>query len=75
MKPIVDGLEDDYGDRMAFRRLNADKEGRDAFTAYALRGHPSFVIIDTAGKVLWKGVGEQPRVRLEEGVRQALRGG
>ncbi len=75
MKPIVDGLKEDYGDRMAFLRLDAENEGRDAFTAYALRGHPSFVIIDTEGKVLWKGVGEQPRNRLEKGVRQALKGG
>lgn len=75
MKPIVDGLEEDYGDRMAFLRLDAQNEGRDAFTAYALRGHPSFVIIDTSGKVLWKSVGEQPRSRLEMGVRQALGGG
>ena len=72
MKPIVDGLELDYRDRVSFRRLDAANDGRAAFTAFGLRGHPAFVIIDTAGEVLWKSVGEQPGKRLEAGIRQAL---
>jgi hypothetical protein len=72
MKPIVDGLELDYGDQVSFRWLDAESEGRAAFTAFGLRGHPAFVIIDTAGEVLWKSVGEQPGSRLEAGIRQVL---
>jgi hypothetical protein len=72
MTPVVDGLQADYGDWVAFTRLDAANEGRAAFAAYNLRGHPSYVIIDTAGKVLWKGVGKLPGDRLEEALRQAL---
>ena len=74
MKPVVDGLEVDYGERVLFVQLDAENAGRDAFAAYGLRGHPSFVIIDTTGKVLWKSIGEQPRGQLEEAVRQAFGG-
>jgi len=74
MKPVVDGLEVDYGERVVFMQLDAENAGRDAFVAYRLRGHPSFVIIDTAGKVLWQSIGEQPRSRLEQAIRGALGG-
>ena len=74
MKPVVDGLEVDYGERVLFVQLDAENAGRDAFVAFGLRGHPSFVIIDTTGKVLWKSIGEQPRGQLEEAVRQAFGG-
>jgi hypothetical protein len=68
----VDGLQENYGDRVAFKRLDAENEGRTAFSAYNLRGHPSYVIINTAGEVLWKSVGELPRERFEEAIRQVL---
>ena len=74
MQPVVNGLEGDYGDRVIFLQLDAENAGRDAFLAFGLRGHPSFVIIDTMGDVLWKSVGEQPRSQLEVGLQQALRG-
>ena len=72
VKPIVDGLQADYKDRVAFLRLDAAQDGREAFIAYGLRGHPSFVIIDNAGEVLWKSVGDQSRAPLETAVRQVL---
>jgi hypothetical protein len=59
-------------DRMAFLRLDAAHDGREAFIAYGLRGHPSFVIIDNVGDVLWKSVGDQSRSPLETAIRQAL---
>lgn len=74
MQPVVNGLEGDYGDRVIFLQLDAENAGRDAFLAFGLRGHPSFVIIDTTGQVLWKSVGEQPRSQLEVGLQQVLRG-
>ena len=75
MKPIDDGLEVEYGERLTVLRLNAQDKGRDAFVAYDLRGHPSFVIIDSTGRVLWKAVGQQSRSHLETAIHQALRGG
>ena len=70
--PIVDGLEADYGARMAFQRLNAAAEGQALFQRYKLRGHPAFVILDEQGNVLWRLVGQAPREALEQGIRQAL---
>jgi hypothetical protein len=75
MQPIVDGLGAQYADRVAFVRLDAENDGRESFLAYNLRGHPSFVMIDTDGNILWQAVGEQPGSRLEGVIRQALRGG
>ena len=74
MKPIVDGLQAEYGDRVAFLQLDAQNEGREAFTAFKLRGHPSYVIIDIHGQVLWQNVGPQPGGQLEAALQGALRG-
>ncbi len=74
MKPIVDGLQTDYGARVAFLQLDAQNEGREAFTAFKLRGHPSYVVIDADGQVLWQEVGVQPTDRLEAAIKGALRG-
>jgi hypothetical protein len=72
MMPIVDGLEEEYRQRMAFLRLDADNDGRDAFVAFSLRGHPSYVIIDTEGSVLWKSVGKLPLSELEGTIQRAI---
>jgi predicted DsbA family dithiol-disulfide isomerase len=62
MQPVVDGLVDEYNDHFEFRRLDANsQDGKEAFQAYGLRVHPSFVIIDPEGNQLWLSLGEQPR--------------
>jgi hypothetical protein len=59
MEPVVNGLEEDYRAQIEFRALNAaDPAGQRAFQAYALPGHPGYVLIDPGGEVLWKGFGE-----------------
>lgn len=72
MKPIVDRLEKEFKEQVAFLRLDAEHEGKAAFDSFGLRGHPSFVIIDTVGETLWQAVGEQPQDRLETAIGQAL---
>jgi hypothetical protein len=72
MKPIVDRLQVDYDGRVAFRWLDAASEGRAVFNAFALRVHPALVIIDTAGEVFWKNLGEQDRSPLKAALRQAM---
>ena len=62
MAPIVDGLEADYGDRVAFQRLNADEDdGRAAAQTYRVRGHPAIVVVNARGDVVWARLGVQPR--------------
>jgi hypothetical protein len=61
MKPIVDGLAETYGERVAFQRLDANRPaGRAALQFYGLRGHPAFVVLDRDGKMRWSGLGEVP---------------
>lgn len=74
MEPIVDGLEDDFGGQVEFRRIDADtREGQSALRAYGLRGHPSYVIVDPEGAVLWTGLGEQTRQVLTDQMDQVLK--
>ena len=61
MQPVVDGLEADYPDQVEFRRINASTvRGAEIFNAYNLFGHPSYILMDPSGQVLWQGTGEQP---------------
>ncbi len=67
MEPVVDGLETSYSEQVEFRRLNANSpEGQRAFRAFALPGHPSYVLVNPDGEVLWKGFGEQSATSLQD---------
>ena len=58
MQPIVDGLENKYQETVEFVRINASTtEGLETFNSYSLFGHPSYLILDDTGKVLWQSVG------------------
>jgi len=58
MAPIVDGLEADYGDQIAFQRLNVDADdGKAAARTFRVRGHPAIVVLDAGGSVVWSRVG------------------
>jgi thioredoxin-related protein len=72
MSPVVDGLAQDYGDRVAFQRLNAQQEGEKLFRQYGLRGHPAYVILDGKGQAVWQKIGEVSRQELEDAFRRVL---
>ncbi|MCO6453064.1 MAG: thioredoxin family protein [Caldilineales bacterium] len=73
MKPIVDGLESDYGDRIVFERLNVDEpDGRVAAQTYRVRGHPTIVIVDSKGDVVWNRVGVIPTADLMAAIENAM---
>ena len=73
MEPVVNGLEERYRDRIEFRALDADSvEGEKAFRAYALPGHPGYVLLNPAGEVLWRGFGEVSRESLEAQLEAAI---
>ncbi len=73
MSPVVNGLAQDYGDRITFQRLNAQQEGEKLFRQYGLRGHPAYVILDGKGRAVWQKTGEVARQELEEALRQVLK--
>jgi len=73
MQPIVDGLETEYRESVEFKQINAStNEGLEIFNAYSLFGHPSYLILDDTGEVLWQSVGEQPVENIESALEAAL---
>ena len=73
MQPILDGLENKYQETVEFVRINAStNEGLGIFNAYSLFGHPSYLILDETGDVLWQSVGEQPVENIESALDKAL---
>jgi len=73
MQPIVNGLETEYLESVEFIYVNASTtEGLEIFNSYGLFGHPSYLILDDTGKVLWQSVGEQPAEDIQSALETAL---
>lgn len=70
MRPIVNGLEAVYGDRVDFYYLDAEDggPGQQAFEFYQLRGHPAVLVARPGGEIYQTLSG----VRSAEEVEQAL---
>jgi hypothetical protein len=63
----VNGLEATYGEQLDFRSLDAGSgEGLQAFRAYNLLGHPSYLVLDPSGEVLWRAFGPLSKEVLSE---------
>lgn len=57
-KPIVDGIEDELGDRAQVLRLSVVGEvGRKAASRYGVRGIPYVVVTDGEGNAVYRGAG------------------
>jgi mono/diheme cytochrome c family protein len=73
MKPIVDGLERQYGDQITFQRINANEgDGPSFMRAYRVQGHPTFLIIDRQGHEVGRLIGPQSPEKLAEALQQVL---
>lgn len=73
MEPVVNGLENDFGSRIEFRKVDANSpEGMALFRSFNLRGHPSFVLINPDADVLWSGIGEHSNTSLAKQINRAL---
>jgi hypothetical protein len=73
MQPIVDGLETEYSESVEFKQINAStNEGLEIFNSYGLFGHPSYLILDETGGILWQSVGEQPAEDIQSALEAAL---
>ena len=59
MQPIVNGLQEDYQDRVTFVSVNAkdSKDGETLFQQLNLPGHPSFVIYTSDGEEVYRRFG------------------
>jgi hypothetical protein len=73
MEPVVNGLEEMFSDEIEFRRIDANsQEGRPIFQYYNLQGHPSYVLLNPVGDILWQGLGEQSSEILKEKIGLSL---
>lgn len=73
MTPVVNGLKVEYDGSAAFLSLDAAfGEGKRAFEAYGLPGHPSFVLLDINGGVIWRAVGPQSKEALQDALENVL---
>ncbi|MFW6063773.1 MAG: TlpA family protein disulfide reductase [Chloroflexota bacterium] len=69
MTPIVNGLQEQFDGRVAVHRIDAAGEpGIQLQSAYEVRGHPSFVVVDGQGQVQERFFGPQE----EEVLRAAV---
>lgn len=67
MQPIVNRLEDEYRDQVAFKYLNARTDGEAAFRSLNLPGHPvTLIFVD--GQEVYRGLG----IVAEDDLRAAL---
>lgn len=59
MQPIVNGIKKSYETQVEIRRINASTpEGIKVFRDFNLRGHPSYILLNSNGDILWQGLGE-----------------
>jgi thioredoxin-like negative regulator of GroEL len=73
--PIVDGLEEQYGDQVAVKRINADLgQGPAVMKEYRILGHPTLLVFDQTGREVDRLLGPQPADQVEELLQQTLTG-
>ena len=74
MRPVVHGLEQQYGDRVAFAGVDYyNQANRELVQQYRVVGHPTFVVLDREGQVVKQFVGYTPEADLDAALRQAAR--
>jgi hypothetical protein len=75
MAPIVHGLEDRYGDRMAFSYLDIDDPATAEFrAALGFRYQPELYLLDGQGTLIKKWVGAVAEAELAEAFEAAIGG-
>lgn len=75
MQPIVNGLEAEFRNQMAFERFDANRlDGESVMNAYSIRGHPSYLIVDPDGTLLWSFTGAVSANTLRQQIAVTLDG-
>ncbi len=73
MRPVVHGLEQQYGDRVAFAGVDYyNPANRELVRQYRVVGHPTFVVVNTGGKIVGQFVGYTPEADLEAVLQRAV---
>jgi len=70
MKPIVDGIEQQYKGRLVVIRLDIQsKTGRTLAPLYSFQYTPTFIFFDAQGKELWRMIGQLDTVKVRESLK------
>ena len=73
MAPIVDGLEQKYGEQMAVQRLDANTaDGQAVMRAYRILGHPTLLLFDRSGQEVERFIGPQTVETIETALQELL---
>ena len=72
MNPIVDGVSQDYKDKLDVRKLDANGEGKAAFDYYRMTGHPSYILFRKDGAKAWQDIGLKTRAELAKQIEAVL---
>jgi thiol-disulfide isomerase/thioredoxin len=73
MEPVVDGLEEKYGDDFPIVRVDIDtSEGKQLARDYGFIGQPTFIMFDSSGEEARRLIGAQFREILEREIELIL---
>ena len=71
MKPVVDGLEQQYKGKVEFNRVNGDtQQGGQTMQQFGASYYPTFVFVDKNGSIVKTLVGSQTKEQLTEVLNQ-----
>jgi thioredoxin-related protein len=69
----VDGLEQSYGTRLRFMRVDFNSTtGQELAARYLVRGHPTIVVIDSEGRARATIIGVPTRERVEQAIKDVV---
>jgi len=71
MTPIVNGLEQQYSEEIAFKRVNAEVgDGPEIMQAYRIPGHPTIILFNDTGQEVQRILGPQSTETVEEALQR-----
>ena len=72
MRPVVNGLEGRYQDRVAFAGVDYNnRENKGLVQRHRVLGHPTFVVLDSEGNEVKRFVGYTEAAELEAALQRA----
>jgi thioredoxin-related protein len=70
MKPIVDGIEQQYKGRLVVIRLDIQSNtGRTLAPLYGFQYTPTFIFFNASGKELWRSIGQLDTVKISDSLK------
>ena len=70
MKPIVDGIEEQYKGRLVVIRLDIQSEtGHTLAPLYGFQYTPTFIFFNAHGEELWRSIGQLDPLKVSESLK------